>query len=262
MLSGSCNHSHAVGGCILNQAGWLRPAVAELIGTFYLVFAGAASATLDHYTHGGVGLIGFALANGLALGTGITATMNISGGHLNPAVTISLWSLGKIKAGLGILYVIAQLCGATLAGLLVYAGFPAVDVNAVHAGTPALGPGVTAWHGVVLEGVMTFLLVTSVLLTAVDWRAPKVGGYGVGITVLFDVLAGGAATGAAMNPARSFGPALASSFWANEWVYWVGPIAGGLVAAAIYALFLRQDEPKAAAPAPSPGGPAGKGRRK
>lgn len=225
---------------ILENQGWLKPAVAELVGTFYLVFIGAAAAAADRYMHGGVGLIGFALANGLALGTGITATMNISGGHLNPAVTVSLWSLGKIRARLGILYIIAQLCGATLAGLLVYAAFPVADVNAVHAGAPALGIGITTLQGVIIEAVLTFLLVTSVLLTAVDPRAPKVGGYGVGITVLFDVLVGGAATGAAMNPSRSFGPALASGFWTNEWIYWAGPILGGLVAAAIYALFLQE----------------------
>jgi MIP family channel proteins len=244
----------------LTNGGWTRPAVAELVGTFYLVFIGAAAAALDHYAHGDVGLIGFALANGLALGTGVTATMNISGGHLNPAVTVAMWSLGKIRAGLAVVYVVAQLLGAILAGLLVYASFPAADVRAVHAGAPALGAGIGPGHGVVLEAVLTFLLVTSVLLTAVDWRAPKVGGYGIGLTVLFDVLAGGAATGAAMNPARSFGPALVSGFWANEWVYWVGPVLGALVAAAVYALFLRQPEPAAAASASA--GQAGKGKRK
>lgn len=222
--------------------GWLRLAVAEALGTFYLVFIGAAAAALDHYTQGRVGLLGFALANGLALGTGVTATMRISGGHLNPAVTVGLWSLGKIRAGLGALYIVAQLVGAVVAALLVAAAFPAADVGAVHAGAPALGAGIGAGQGVLLEAVLTFLLVTSVLLTAVDARAPQVAGYGIGITVLFDVLAGGAATGAAMNPARSFGPALVSGFWTDEWVYWVGPILGALAAAAVYRLCLAERE--------------------
>lgn len=223
--------------------GWVGRAVAELIGTFYLVFIGASAAVLDHYLQGGVGLIGFALANGLALGTGVTATMNISGGVLNPAVAIGLWALGKLQGAMTLVYIVAELVGATLAGLLVYAAFPAAHVAAVHAGSPALGAGFTPGQGVLLEAVLTFLLMTSVLLTAVDRRAPSgIGGYGIGLTVLFSVLAGGAATGAALNPARSFGPALVSGFWADHWVYWLGPIAGALMASAIYAIFLRQKE--------------------
>jgi MIP family channel proteins len=223
----------------MDDARWSRPLVAELIGTFYLVFAGAGAAALNHYLQGGVGLVGIALANGLALGTGVSATMNISGGNLNPAVTVALWSIGKLRGRLALLYIVAQLMGASIAVGLVRLSFPAAEFAAVHGGEPGLGAGITPLQGALLEAVMTFLLVSSAFLTAVDHRAPHVGGYGIGITVVFDVLVGGALTGAAMNPARSFGPALISGFWSNEWVYWVGPIIGGLVSALIYNLILR-----------------------
>lgn len=113
--------------------------------------------------------------------------MNISGGVLNPAVAIGLWALGKLKGGMTIVYIVAELVGAVLAGLLVYAAFPAVHVAAVHAGSPALGEGFSPGQGVLIEAVLTFLLMTSVLLTAVDKRAPSgIRGYGIGLTVLFE----------------------------------------------------------------------------
>jgi MIP family channel proteins len=235
--------------------------VAELVGTFYLVFIGGAAAVVDHFTRGGLGVLGAALANGLALGTGVTATMNLSGGVLNPAVAVGLWALRKLSAARAALYVVAELAGATIAGLLVRWLFPSSDVAAVHAGAPALAAGLGAWQGVGIEAALTFLLMTSVLLTAVDGRAPQVAGYGIGLTVLFDVLAGGAFTGAAMNPARSFGPALASGFWASEWVYWVGPVVGALVAAGVYGWTLASRTPEASAPA-APASSGGKKRRK
>src|SRR5258706_1550886 len=97
-----------------------------------------------------------------------------------------------------------------------------------------LAPGVSFGMGVLIEAVLTFFLLLAVFGTAVDPRAPKIGGFGIGLTVLVDVLVGGPLTGASMNPARTFGPALAGGFWQNDLVYWIGPIIGAIIAALIY----------------------------
>jgi len=238
---------------------WLRLLVAEAVGTFFLVFPGAGAPILDKVTGGSVGLLGIAIANGLGLAIGITATMNISGGHLNPAVTIALWAARKIKADLAILYIVAQLVGALIAALLLKAIFPVVAAAATHLGAPAISTQIGAGQGMLLELVMTFLLVMAVFLTAVDDRAPKVGGFGVGVIVMVDVLMGGPLTGAAMNPARALGPALVSGFLTNQWVWWVGPILGGLLAAALYTGVLANRTPAAPQPASSRSGSASGG---
>lgn len=230
---------------------------AEAVGTFFLVFPGAGAPILDKMG-GHVGLLGIAIANGLGLAIGITATMNISGGQLNPAVTFGLWAARKIKTGLALWYVLAQLVGATVAALLLAAIFPHAPAAAAHLGAPALASSLSAGSGMLLEAVMTFLLVMAVFLTAVDERAPKVGGFGVGVIVMVDVLVGGPLTGAAMNPARAFGPALIAGFFtANWWIWWIGPLLGGLAAAAVYVgAFASKPEPAvaaAAAPAAAPG---------
>ncbi len=242
--------------------GWLRLLVAEALGTFFLVFPGAGAPILDKVTGGSVGLLGIAIANGLGLAIGITATMNISGGALNPAVAIALWAAKKLKPVLVIPYILAELVGAIIAALLLAAIFPAAAAASTHLGAPALSQ-INPGQGVLLEGFMTFLLVTAVFLTAVDERAPKVGGFGIGVIVMVDVLMGGPLTGAAMNPARAFGPALVAGFFTNQWIWWVGPILGGLLAAALYTGVLATRTPPAApAPAPSPrSGQAGAGGR-
>ena len=106
--------------------------------------------------------------------------------------------------------------------------------QAVHWGVPALAVGVSASQGLIIEFVLTFFLVTAVWGTAVDPKAPKIGGFGIGLTVLMDILVGGPLTGAAMNPARAFGAACASGVWGSHWIYWVGPLLGGAAAARVY----------------------------
>jgi aquaporin Z len=206
--------------------------VAEAVGTFFLVFPGVAAPMLGK----SVPLLDIALANGLGLAIGISATLAVSGGALNPAVTITLWALGKLKAGIALLYIIAELVGATIAALLLHSLIPG---GHVAMGTPAPGHGITALDAAGLECIMTFLLVSAVLNTIVDRQAPKIAGLGVGLIVVADVLAGGPLTGAAMNPARAFGPELVSGMWTGAWAYWVGPIVGGLIAGLIYKLFLQ-----------------------
>ena len=213
--------------------------VAEAIGVFALSFIGVMAI----YQLGGSpgGLIGIALAHGLILAIMISAFAATSGGHINPAVTIGLLVGGKIKLGEAIAYIVAQVVGGLLAGLAVMAIF-GWDKGAgiVAGGTPALGIGVSAMGGCIAEMVTTFFLVTAVWGTAVDPRAPKIGGFGIGLTVAADILAIGTFTGAAMNPARALGPALAAAIggakydWANHWIFWVGPVAGGVLASLIY----------------------------
>jgi len=211
-----------------------KPVVAEFIGTFGFVFIGAGSIITNTLTHGTVGLVGIAFAHGLALALMITIFGATSGGHINPAVTVGFLVTRRITPLLGLLYIVAQLVGATLAGLLLRAIFPQAIWRAAQLGTPNLAPGVSFGTGVLIEAILTFFLLLAVFGTAVDPRAPKIGGFGIGLTVLVDILVGGPLTGAAMNPARAFGPALAGGFWQNDLVYWIGPIIGAIIAALIY----------------------------
>ena len=209
--------------------------VAELVGTFYLVFVGAGAIILDAHTGGGVTLLGIAAAHGLALSIAASITIPISGGHLNPAVTIAMLATKRIAAGKAGGYIVAQLVGATVAGVLLKGFYPAQAVAKSNLGTPALGPGVTFAQGVVIETILTFLLLFTIFGVAVDPRAPQhITGFCIGLTVAFDILAGGPLSGASMNPARTFGPALAAGFWANHLVYWIGPVLGGLLGAFLY----------------------------
>jgi len=217
-----------------------RPALAELIGTFAYCFIGAGSIVVDGYTHGAVGLLGLALAQGLVLAIMVSTFGAISGGHFNPAVTIGVWVARKVTLGTVILYMVAQFIGAAMAGFLLRGIFPAEIWMPVHLGTPALTVGLTPLTGLILEAVLTFFLVLAFLGTAMDSMAPKIGGFGIGLMVAVDILVGGPLTGAGMNPARVFGPALAAGFWENHWIYWVGPIAGGAFASWLYTRFLSE----------------------
>jgi len=215
----------------------VKPCVAEFIGTFALIFVGVL-AIHNNAPAAGVGLLGVALAHGLTIAVMVSATGWISGGHLNPAVTFGLLVGGQIEAKRALSYWIAQLAGAVAAGLLIVRMYGDSGQQIVAAGTPDLSGGVSTMHGIVLEAVLTFFLVFVVYGTAVYAHAPKIGGLAIGLTVALDILAGGPITGAAMNPARTFGPALASSHWNNHIVYWIGPMLGGALAGLIYGRFL------------------------
>lgn len=219
-----------------------RNYVAEFIGTFALIFIGAGAIVTDAFTKGGVGLIGVAVAHGLILALSINALGHISGAHFNPAVTIAMLATGRIGAASAIGYIVAQLLGGGVAGFLLSAIFPAQAVADAKLGTPLLANGVGFAAGVAIEAVLTFFLVTAIFGTAVDPRGPKsVAGFGIGLVLIADILAGGPLTGASMNPARTFGPALAGGIWDNHLVYWIGPVIGALVAAFVYdGVFLKQ----------------------
>jgi len=214
--------------------------VAEFIGTFTLIFIGVGAITADFITAGALGLTGIALAHGLAIGTMVSATGAVSGGHLNPAVTIGAFSAGKVEAGKVPIYLTAQLSGALAAAALIKLAMPIDALDAVGMGTPAVGPGITMVQALVTEIVLTFFLMFVIYGTAIDARAPKVGGLFIGLVVTMDVLMGGPISGAAMNPARHFGPALLGGGLQNMWLYWVGPIIGAVLAAVIYHHVLEQ----------------------
>ena len=224
-----------------------KQCVAEFIGTFALIFVGVGAIYNLGALPGNAGLLGIALAHGLTIAVMVSATAGISGGHLNPAVTLGLLVGGKIDLPRSAAYWIAQLAGAATAGfilLFIFSGRTDPDSGAVLAqtivanGTPNLAKGVTAAQGIIVEAILTFFLVFVVYGTAVDARAPRIGGLAIGLTVALDILFGGSLTGAAMNPARTFGPALASGHWDNQLIYWVGPLLGGAVAGLVYGCFL------------------------
>jgi MIP family channel proteins len=215
----------------------LRAPLAEFIGTFFLCFAGiAAILSNTPAVGGGLGIVGIALAHGLALSVAVNAFGGVSGAHFNPAVTTGMLVTGRISAPNAAIYVVAQCLGAVAAAAICKAAFPVDAVSAANLGIPL--PAAWATTGVVLgvEFILTFLLMTAIFGTAVDERgkAVKIGAFGIGLTVTFDILAGGAVTGASMNPARSFGPALVQGYWAWHGFYWLAPIAGAVVAALVY----------------------------
>ncbi|MFQ5603256.1 MAG: MIP/aquaporin family protein [bacterium] len=209
--------------------------LAELIGTFALCFIGAGAIVTDSFTNGGVGLVGIALAHGLTLAIIVNATGHISGGHINPAVTFGFLITKRIEIKKGLGYMVSQLLGGVLAGFALRAIFSPDVWSATKLGTPALNAGVPFLNGVYLEAILTFFLVFTVFATAVDSRAPKnVYGFAIGLVLVFDILMGGPITGASMNPARTFGPAVAAGFFENHLVYWIGPLLGGGIAALVY----------------------------
>ena len=221
----------------MNQS-LLKQCVAEFVGTFTLIFIGVGAI----YNLGSVpgGLLGIALAHGLAIAVMVSATGAISGGHLNPAVTFGLLIGGKICPTRTITYWIAQLAGATAAGFLCAS---LLGVAAVAKGTPDIAvidnmPVVSVCQAITIEAVLTFFLVFVVYGSAVDSRSPKIGGLAIGLTITMGILFGGPLTGGAINPARTFGPALAIGHWNNHIVYWVGPLIGGGLAGLIYGRFL------------------------
>ena len=220
-----------------------RRCLAEFIGTLALIFVGVGSILSDRVTGGGVSLVGIALAHGLTIAVMASAFGHVSGGHLNPAVTFGAWIARKISAGDALAYGISQLAGGVAGAALLMHVFDSATRQAASLGTPALGAGVTGMQGLTFEIIATFFLVLVVCATAIDPRGAftVVSGLPIGFVVAFDILAGGPITGAAMNPARAFGPALVGGFWTNHWIYWVGPLAGGALAALLYSrLFLRR----------------------
>ena len=223
---------------------------AEFIGTFALILAASGSICADQYLHAGgatgFGILGVAVAQGLAISLMVTSLGHISGGHFNPAISIGFWVTKRLSTIETIFYWAAQILGALAAAYFLAAVLPDSIWRPVSLGVTNLAPDFTRMHGMLLEAVLTFFLVFVVFATAVDQKGAfsKIAGFAIGLTITMDILIGGPFTGGSMNPARTLGPAVASNQWTNHGVYWVGPLFGGIVAAVVYdRLFLRDQPP-------------------
>ena len=234
---------------ILTRAGYREEApagytiaqrsLAEFVGTFALVFIGAGSIAAAAAAGGGTagaGLVTIAIAHGLAIATMVSAVGHISGAHLNPAVTFGALLCRKIALRDAGVYFLSQVAGAVVAAEALRLIIAESVWRSVKLGTPLLAENVTPVQGVVIEAILAFILVWVVFATAVDSEGAfgKIAGLAIGFVVLMDIMMGGPFTGGAMNPARSFGPALVGGYWADAWLYWVGPLAGGAAAAVLY----------------------------
>lgn len=215
--------------------------LAELLGTFLFIFMGIGT-YLAFNQNGGVSIIGVAITHGIGLALAVYIFGHVSGAHVNPAVTFALWVTKKIRTIDGIAYIIAQLAGAILAALAAKTIYG--DMMIFKLGTPELGPTVTTVTGIITEALLTFFLVWTIFAVAIDRRNISVmSGLVIGLALTADIFAGGVVSGAAVNPARWFGPALIAGQWTNWYVYIVGPLLGALLAGLIYqGVFLQNKE--------------------
>ena len=182
-----------------------RRLVAELFGTFMLVFFGAGAVMTTNYPKADFGLLGIALAHGLAFAIGISATMAISGGHLNPAITAGMLAIKRIDAKSAALYIAAQLLGAILAAMTIRSVLPGGVTKVLALGTPAIAATITLGQAITIEAILTFFLMSAFLATTVSAERPKIAGFGVGLMLFVVMIFGGPLTGAAVNPARCKG---------------------------------------------------------
>jgi MIP family channel proteins len=222
-----------------------RAALAEFVASFAFVLIGMGSAIVAGPY--GSGLIGEALSAGFVLAAMISVTAHISGGHVNPAVTIGVWVAGKISSVRAVVYILAQVAGGILAAVVLRVVLPPAEWRVADLATPVLSRGVGPGKGILIEALATFLLVFAFFGTMLDERGPffRTAGLTVGLVTAVDILAFGPLTGAATNPVRSLAPALISGTWDDWWVYWMGPLAGGVIGAVLYwSAFLRHREPQ------------------
>lgn len=225
----------------------MRKYLAEFISTFFLVFVGAGSMIADiqlanFRVTDSFGLTGVALAHGLALAVAIAATAHISGGHVNPAVSLAFWIARRISLTDMLGYVLAQLLGGLVAAFLLRGFLPAELFRFAGGGVPSLQ--VPVLSGIGIEAILTFFLVFTIWGTAVDKRGPNLlAPLAIGLALTFGIFAGGAFTGAAVNPARWLGPAIASGEFSNAVVWIAGPILGALLGSVLYETFLMGDQP-------------------
>ncbi|MES2305475.1 MAG: aquaporin [Gemmatimonadota bacterium] len=211
-----------------------RRAVAEVYGTFALIFFGCGAVVMESFPTAHYGLMGIALVHAVVLSVAISSTMAISGGHLNPAVSIGLWATGRLKAQDTFIYVLSQLAGGLLGALVLKMVVPGSVAKFVLYGTPTIYNGISFTTAVAIEALLTFFLMSAVMGTAVSTAAPRIAGFGIGLTLFFAIMFGGPFTGAALNPARAFGPAVISGNLDSLGAYFIGPIVGAVIAALLW----------------------------
>ena len=223
----------------------LRRAVAEFVGTFTLIFIGVSSIAV------GGNLTTVAFAHGLAIAVMVSAVGHISGGHFNPAITFAFLITRRMAPVLALVYWVTQLAAAVAGALMVKAIFPDQLTDRAKLGAPAVANVIGSGAAFAMEAVLTFFLVFVVFATAADPRGTfkSIAGLAIGLTITMDILAGGPLTGAAMNPARAFGPELVQNAWSNAWVWYAAPLVGAAVAALAYEfLYLRPLAPEPVGP--------------
>lgn len=230
--------------------------VVEALGAFALCFFSIGAVILTQ----GLDIVAIGLATGLAIGIMVAVGGHISGAHYNPAVTAGMLVTKRITVPDGVAYIVAQMVGSVLGAGAITLAYLDVDRNRVNLGLPSVGTSIVAdpavklsvWNALAMETILTFFLVLVVFGTAVDkrsigrWIAP----WAIGITIAIGNMAGVAASGAAMNPIRWFGPAVIQQDFANFWIWIIGPVVGGVVAALVYEVFLM--DKRAPVPAPDP----------
>lgn len=221
------------------RPGLLRRAGAEGLAAFALVFAGCGAVITDTTQHGALGALGVSLVFGLIIMAMIYATGHLSGAHINPAVTLAFTLTRHFPVRDAVAYIAAQLAGATAAALMLLAAW-----GDKPAQLGATVPSVATSTAVLYEVLLTALLMFVIIAVATDTRAVgAAAALAIGGTVGLDALVGGPITGASMNPARSFGPALASGTWTDFWIYILGPITGAVLGAFAYQLIRTPQTP-------------------
>jgi len=239
----------------MGQPTLMKRSIAELIGTYVLVFLGTGAVVTtvllfqgwepypDNAFNVGIGMpawVGIGLSFGIAVMAMVYAFGHISGAHINPAVSVALWITGRFPSKDMIAYIVAQLIGASLASFTIVAilGSRAVDTGL---GATAQFAGVGYWQAILSEGVATFFLMLTIMGVAVDKRAPAgFAAIPIGLVVTADIIVTGNITGSSLNPARTFGPYLADllfggdNLWSQFPIFVIGPIGGAIVAAFLY----------------------------
>ena len=216
------------------MSSYTRRLAAELFGTFGFVFFGCGVVVANAYPGANIGIGQIALVHGIALAVMVTMTMAISGGLLNPALTVGMLVARRLDLKSAIGYIIVQCIGAVLGALALRLLFPEGIARLVSYGTPLISNTVTLPQAIAIEALLTFLLMSAVFGTAVSANAPRVGGFAIGLTVYACILLAANLTGPAINPARAFGPAVVSGVWVGHIAYWIGPIVGAVLSAILW----------------------------
>jgi aquaporin TIP len=222
---------------------WAKLLVVEFLGPFVLVFAGVGAILATQADN----LVAIAFAHGLAIGLFVAAAGHISGGVFNPALSVGLWATKKLDSTRAVAYIIAQLLGGLAGAAVVSACFPEAIRDEFNLGVPSVGAGFSTTNALIMEIVLTFFLMFVVFGVAIDGRTGgrAIAGLAIGLTITMDIFPGGAVSGAAMNPARWFGPAVIENDYTDGWIWIVGPIIGAVAAALLYNFVLLEEEPAA-----------------
>lgn len=208
--------------------------IAEMLGTFMLVFFAAGAVVINSFPTAQYGVFGMAVATAIAYAIAISVTAPISGGHLNPAVTIGMLAIRKISPADGFVYIVAQLSGGLVGAVAVKALVAPNVGRVVGYGALGLHNTMTLTTGIALEAVLTFFLMSAVMATMVGKQPSKFAGFAVGLTLIPAIIVAGPLTGGALNPARAFSPAIVAGNMQAQAVWWIGPIVGAVVAALLW----------------------------